>query len=69
MAWRVAQEPELTQKNPKEQVREPKPLGDSFSANLVQIKRVYETYVRKPLIISSPGWARTNDPLINSQVL
>ena len=65
----MAKEPELSQENPMLKDREPKPQEDSFSANLVQIKRVYETYVRKSLIISSPGWARTNDPLINSQVL
>jgi|GEM_PF-6447482 hypothetical protein len=38
-------------------------------ANSMQIKKATYKSLRKWLIISSSSWARTKDPLINSQML
>ncbi len=49
-------------------------LGENFLYYFVyrtmyQTKKHLQIILRKCLIFSSPGWARTSDPLINSQML
>ncbi len=41
----------------------------NLSANYVQIKKELRNNYRNSLFLSSSSWARTKDPLINSQML